>query len=86
MQTNTKYTKSKTNLAMVVKIPNWPGVERGIMLVRANPASTPMLSTFCFVMIENIYVFFVENMYVIVENSYVIVENVYIFVETSLRE
>ena len=38
MQTNTKYTKSKTNLAMVVKIPNWPGVERGIMLVRANPA------------------------------------------------
>ena len=31
-----------TNLAMVGKIPNWPGVERGIILVSATPARAPM--------------------------------------------
>ena len=45
IQTQTQ-THTQTNLAMVGKIPNWPGVERGIMLVKATPASTPIPSTF----------------------------------------
>ena len=31
-----------TNLAMVGKIPNCPGVERGIILVSATPARAPI--------------------------------------------